>query len=199
MILSKLKSKFKITLAIFLVLSLIPLASAFGVTSPFWDKRPLVIHPGDEQQLTLVLQNMVGGEDLVFKASVTEGKDLAKITDADLEYSVPFGSSDVPVNLLISIPKDFPHGNDQKVGVSFTQIVTNQEGKMVQMGGGVKTIIPLQIVPLETSDQATGALVSVSSNYNSVAMALFLLLIVGIMAASIILVVKSKRDKPQEK
>ena len=152
------KSKFKAILTVLLVLFLsASLASAFGVTSPFWDKRPLTIHPGEEQQVTLMLQNMVGGEDLVFKVSITEGKDLAVITDNNQEFSVPFGSSDVPVNLLITIPKNFPYGNDQKVSVSFTQVVNNQEGKMIQMGGGVKTVIPLVISPAENQDDITTA------------------------------------------
>ena len=183
------KSKFKAILTVLLVLFLsVSLASAFGVTSPFWDKRPLVIHPGEEQQVTLMLQNMVGGEDLTFKAVITDGADLAKLTDLNKEYLVPFNANEVPVNLLITIPKNYPYGNDQKVSVSFTQVVNNQEGKMIQMGGGVKTIIPLVIIPVESSqdDITTAASSSVVFSTPIIIASLLAVLIMIIVLALLI-------------
>lgn len=126
-----------------LLLLLLPLAQAYGVSSPFWDTRPLVIQPGDTQEVALQLQNMLGGEDIIFRASVEEGKEIVTIIDdEDLDYYVPYGSKDVIVKLRVTVPED-AEGKTYKVGILFTQRPLDSDGGTVQLAGGIKTSFPV--------------------------------------------------------
>lgn len=147
------KNKLKFGLGFLIgLLIILPLVSAFAVTTPFWDTNPLVLHPGDTTEFALKLQNMLGGKDVLLKASIEEGAEIATLIDENLEYLIPLGSKGIPVNIRIMIPEDVSP-SDTKVGVSFRQI-GGQEGKMIQMAGGVKTYVPIIIKPLEVEEAA---------------------------------------------
>ncbi len=117
---------------------------AFGVTTFYWEGNPLVMSPGETIDLFLLLQNMVGEQDMTLKAQLEEGKELATLTDSNLNYVVPYGRKDIKVNLRITIPRDTSFVGTYHVGVSFTQVLQG-EGKMLQMAGAVKTYIPIVI------------------------------------------------------
>ena len=51
---------FSITLFILLSYSVF----AFGVSSPYWDENPLYLKPGETKEVTMILQNMVGEDDI---------------------------------------------------------------------------------------------------------------------------------------
>jgi len=122
------------------LLLLSPLASAFGVTTPYWDDNPLIMQPGQTKDFALTLQNMVAGsEDIVLKAELVSGAEIATLV---LEYLVPFGRKDIEVNLRVIIPEDAPFDKEYTIGVSFKQILED-EGKMVQMAGEVRKNIPV--------------------------------------------------------
>ncbi|MDP3639686.1 MAG: hypothetical protein Q8R53_00600 [Nanoarchaeota archaeon] len=121
----------------------LPFVSAFGVTTPYWDTKPLVLAPGGTSDLVLELQNMVGGEDILLRASVVEGAEFVTLLDTTLDYLVPFGTKDVKVPLRISLPESFSEGA-HRVSIAFREIPP-EEGKMVQMSGGVRAIIPLLV------------------------------------------------------
>ena len=130
------KSKFSFGFLIALLL-LSPLASAFGVTTPYWDDNPLIMQPGQTKDFALTLQNMVeGSEDIVLKAKLVSGSEIATLVDEELEYLVPFGRKDIEVNLRVIIPEDAELNKEYTIGVSFKQILED-EGKMVQMAGEV--------------------------------------------------------------
>ncbi len=125
------------------LLLLSPLASAFGVTTPYWDDNPLIMQPGQTKDFALTLQNMVAGsEDIVLKAELVSGAEIATLVDEELEYLVPFGRKDIEVNLRVIIPEDAPFDKEYTIGVSFKQIL-DDEGKMVQMAGEVRKNIPV--------------------------------------------------------
>lgn len=132
-------------IAAFLLL-LLPLAQAYGVSSPFWDTRPLMIQPGETQEVTLQLQNMVGGEDIIFRASIEEGKEIVTILDDDLDFYVPYGSKDVLVKLKVTAPED-AEGKTYRVGILFAQrsAVLDGDGGTVQLAGGIKTVFPVKV------------------------------------------------------
>lgn len=124
-------------------LLLLPLVQAYGVSSPFWDTRPLVIQPGHTQEVTLQLQNMLGGEDIIFRASVEEGKEIVTIIgDEDLDYYVPYGSKDVTVKLKVTVPED-AEGKTYKVRILFKQRPVETDEGMVQLAGGIGTSFPV--------------------------------------------------------
>lgn len=134
------KLKFGFLIALLLLLS--PLVSAFGVTAPYWDDNPLIMYPGQTKDFALTLQNMVGNEDMVLKAELVGGAEIATLVDEELEYLVPFGRKDIKVNLRVEIPEDAPFDKEYTIGVSFKQILED-EGKMVQMAGGVGKYVPV--------------------------------------------------------
>lgn len=130
-------------LSLLFALLALPFVSAFGVTTPYWDSKPLVLAPGGTSDLVLELQNMVGGEDILLRAIVVEGGEFATLLDTNLDYLVPFGTKDVKVPLRISLPESLSEGA-HRVSIAFRE-VPPEEGKMVQMSGGVRAVIPLVV------------------------------------------------------
>ena len=153
---------------LFLVLLGLPLlVTAYGVSSPYWDTRPMIVPPGNTQEFTLELQNMAGGGgDILLRARVDEGADIVTLLDKNLDYFVPFGSKNVNAKVRVHVPEDAVDGQTWKVGISFTQIPTSSEEGMVQLGGGIKTAFPVIVrnakpVEEETSVSATTLMVLV--------------------------------------
>lgn len=141
----KLKSGFGFLIALLLLSSL---ASAFGVTTPYWDTKPLVMSPGESIDFALRLQNMDGTEDVTLKAELVGGAEIATLTDKELEYLVPLGKKGIKVNLRAEIPEDALPGKEYTIRVSFKEISTAEEG-MVQMVGGIGKSIPVIVKPEE--------------------------------------------------
>ena len=177
----------KIIFTVFLVLVFfIPLVSAFGVTSPYWDTKPLGLHPGESTEVQLLLQNMVGEKNMILKASITEGAEVATILDKDPTYSLPFGTKDVPVLVRVAIPEDASPEKTLSIKISFVQVANNDvEGKMLQMNAGVGAIIPVVVIPwvAPKKSSSTGAIVAVGVG---------LLLVAGVTAA---VMVRKRRRK----
>ena len=121
------------------------LVSAFGITTPFYDKNPLVTEPGRVEEVALLLQNMDEKKDVKLKARIVDGGDIAQITDEIQEYVVHMGEKNVKVNLRINVPETMGPGDGRNVRVSFTQIDIDNEGQMVQLGTGITAVTPLVI------------------------------------------------------
>lgn len=119
--------------------SMLSLAAAAGVASPYWNsagnENPLYIAPGESQNFALTLQNMVGNEDLQFKATITKGAEVLSITDASDQYFVPAGSNNVPVNLRAQIPAIAPIGTVYNVRMDFLSSPVSESGQF-QFGSG---------------------------------------------------------------
>ena len=84
----------------------LPTTTAFGATCPYWSENPLTISPGEEKEISCILQNMLGGKDIKLKAEITSGLEIATLTDSNTEYIVPFGREDIKVNLKVKIPEN---------------------------------------------------------------------------------------------
>ena len=121
---------------------LLPMASAFGVSSPYWTDNPIVMEPGETREVTLSLQNMLGGEDLTLQAELSS--DIARIADSDLLYEVGFGERHVPVSVVISVPESASIGSGYDVLVTFKE-VKESEGSFVGLSAAVATRIPVQV------------------------------------------------------
>lgn len=126
------------------ILLICPLVSAFGVTAPYWSSNPLVLSPGESRDVSLLLQNMVGEKDVVLKADLVKGSEVASILDSNPEYLIPFGSKDTKVNLKISVPDSASFGSKYYVTLAFKQ-VTASAGEMVQMASGLEKTIPVLV------------------------------------------------------
>ena len=123
-----------------LVLSLSNLTMAFGVTPPYWKDRPLTISPGEEKIVPIILQNMAGEKDIILKAEIISGKEIAEILEAK-EYLVPLRRNDVKVEVRIKIPEKTKDGK-YTLSISFTEIPRN-EGEMLQISGSTIASFPI--------------------------------------------------------
>ena len=148
-----------------ILLIALPAAYSLGVTTPYWDTKPLNMVPGQSATVELLLQNMVGGEDIILVGSVTQGADIAVITDEKKEYKVQFGEKNVPVHLQVTLPASAKVGDAPRIiGVSFKQ-VTAQGGSMLQIGAGVGSTFPVVVEapPVTPTGAASGGAVGGAS------------------------------------
>ena len=123
-----------------MILVIAPFANAFGVSSPYWEEKPLAMYPGQTNYLQLQLQNMVGSEEMRLTASVVEGADIAKLTDKETVYEVPLGKKDVKVNLKVEVPETAQLYGNYNIKVQFKQIVEEQGGAVGLSGSVIQTI-----------------------------------------------------------
>lgn len=130
--------------SILTVLLLIPAASAFGVSSPYWTDNPLVMEPGESREVILSLQNMLGGEDMTIQAEMIGGSEIATIIDSDTVYPVDFGERHVPVTLSIAVPGDAELGSAYSVNIEFKEVKAS-EGSFVGLSTAVATSFPVQV------------------------------------------------------
>ena len=121
--------------------------SAFGVTSPYWDENPLSMSLGQTKNVDLILQNMVGDEDMLLEATLESGSEIASLTDENLRYEVPFGRKDILVGIVLVVPEDASIGDEYSVAVKFRQIALD-DGGMVRITGAVTKTFPVHIDPV---------------------------------------------------
>ena len=160
------KIKIMILLSFILIATLGLNVNAFGVSSPYWDENPLYLNPGETKNVVMVLQNMVGGEDVTAIGELDSGKEIAVLTDQITTYTVLSGVSNVPVNLKITVPEDAKPGQEWQVGVSFKTIAPGGGGVSIgtAVSKGFKVIVKEEpstsfISTPEFSTQTTGFLV----------------------------------------
>ena len=119
---------------------------AFGVTSFYWDKKPLYLNPGESREIQAFgLQNMVGEKDMTISVEQVSGLEIAKIIDKSLNYEVPFGSKDVYINMKITIPSDAKIGQVYGVGLRFKESAGEKQGESVQTIGGMSNSIEVVV------------------------------------------------------
>lgn len=123
---------------------LISITAAAGVVTPYWDDNPLKLAPGESDTVTLYLQNMVGDEDMVLRAELTSGSEVATLTNGP-EYTVPLGTEDIPVNLKIEVPENADLGTKYDVALSFQQI-SDESGQMLHVASAFTSKVPVEIV-----------------------------------------------------
>ncbi len=152
---SKMKNKIILAFAsIFLVLVLTVFVSAWGVSSPYWDKgasepSSLDIYLGETKTVDLNIQNMAGNEDIVVKAEIKKGAEIASL-EKDT-YSIKLGTSE---NALLKITAPLTIGT-YKVEVEFKTITSGGTGG-VAMGTGYTISFDVMV---SEKPRAAGALI----------------------------------------
>jgi len=126
-----------IGLIVLAILVVLPFASAFGVSTPYWKENPLVMNPGEMKDVTLNLQNMVGDKDVAIRVSLMNGQEIATLTDSSNDYLVPIKTADTYVHIQIKIPQNVTLGSVYPVTLSFITI-TSGAGGAVSMGTGIE-------------------------------------------------------------
>ena len=139
------KKKIYLLMVSFLVVaSLISSVSAFGVSRPYLEKGMLIVQPGQTMDFDYTLQNMLGDSDLLVTASLTNGSEIAQITDQTTSYLVKKGTANTVVNLRLRVPSDAVIGTVQKVTITFTATVSGA-GQGVKMGTAVEENIDVVV------------------------------------------------------
>jgi len=124
----------KIILPIFLIVILISLVNAFGVSSPYWEGNPLTMAAGETKTVNLNLQNMVGEEDVNVKVEIKEGLEIASLKE-DI-YTVKSKTSDTFVPLKIKIPRE-AENTSYKLVAEVRTVTPGGEGGAVMLGTGM--------------------------------------------------------------
>lgn len=147
-------------ISVFLILFLTAFASAWGVSSSYWDKganepSPLAIYSGETKTVDLNIQNMVGNEDIVVKAEIKKGLEIASL-EKDT-YSVKLGTSET-APLKITAPSAI---GTYKVEVEFKTITSGGTGG-VAMGTGYTVSFDVVVSEKpEEKPKAAGTLIEV--------------------------------------
>lgn len=111
----------------FFILFFIDFVSAFGVATFYSDNYPLRMKPGEIKDTFFLLRNVVEGDsDVIISAELIGGNEIAKITDENTEYNLPFGEEE-EVNIRIEIPKDIAIGKVYRINAIFKP-VSSKEG-----------------------------------------------------------------------
>lgn len=118
--------------------------SAFAVSSAYYEGNPLLISPGEEKTVDVVLQNMAGSEEIVVAAKIVEGENIARVVGFEDSYSVPVGERR-KVSLKIDIPEEFRIGDETDVILSFSTVSDSESGTF-GFGSGIESVIPVKII-----------------------------------------------------
>ena len=130
------EKRFSITLIMSLLILILAVnANAFGVSSPYWDERPLYVQPGEVKEFNYLLQNMVGNKDITIKTELEPGsEEIMELLSQNSVYQIPFGVNDIPVPVKINVPSDANTGKEWQVGVRFTTLAVSTENQPVAIG-----------------------------------------------------------------
>ena len=137
------KTTFSILALTLLSLSLV---YASGVASPYYGGHPLTMAVGESKIVNLNLQNMVGTDDVTFKAVVKQGSEIASLSKDT--YLVNAGTYDTMAPLRITIPGDAIPGTIYSVVVEF-KTVSTATGGGVAMGTGMDTSFDVVVAEKE--------------------------------------------------
>jgi hypothetical protein len=183
-----------LSMAFVSVVFLMTLVSSFGIVAPYWKEYPLEMMPGQTVVINLTLQNMVGEQDMSFRAAITDDKyGIASLVDENPVYLVPLGRADIIVPIEIRVPSDTAVGEVlEDVTVRFSQVSSSSEGGTVEVASAFNVAFPVKIISPagETirEDQTSG-----------VNMVVLITIILGILILGIVLyLILSKRgeDRP---
>lgn len=169
-----------------IILLMISSISAAGVATPYWEENPLKLAPGESTTVTLSLQNMVGNEDMLIEAEISDDAGGLSTIIGSSEYSVPLGSEGIPVKIKVEIPKNAKIGDVHIISLSFQQI-SSGEGGMLHVAGAFTSKIPVEIV-----GSAESELYGKPSEINPF---LLLILLVIFIISTLIVVWKIRKNK----
>ncbi|MBU0894753.1 MAG: hypothetical protein KKF48_00630 [Nanoarchaeota archaeon] len=117
---------------------------AFGVSSPYWDKNPLEMYPGQVKEIEFTLVNKPNAETANAVVELKQGEQIAEISSGK-NYVVAPGSKDTKVILKISVPETAQIGHVFDVKFTVKAAPENQGGT-VQLGIGYNVDFPVKIV-----------------------------------------------------
>ena len=93
--------------------------SAFGVSSSYYEEKPLILNPGQTKEIILTLQNEKTSSPVTIQAELSS--DIAIIT-GKTTFDLKTGETDVPINIRVKIPEEAKIGDTYNFGVAFSKI-----------------------------------------------------------------------------
>ena len=177
---------------IFLLIT--PIATAIGVSFPYYKDNPLVLRPNENQIINFTVQAPAKESDTIITASITDNpENLAEIV-GKTEFTIPQGEKSVKIPVKIQIPKN-AKTSEQTISVKFKQLAA-EEG-MVQFSPAMTVSFPLKIIE---SPPERKALERMPTKGELSKTTITVLITAGIasflmLTAIIFLAIKIKRDK----
>lgn len=123
---------------------------AFAVSSSYYKGNPLKLSPGETRDISLVLQNMAGGENISAKASISKGSEIIKLIDSDNLYFVPLGGK-TGVNLRVTIPSNAKIGDVYNIEIMFVTVADAKSGTF-GFGSGIEQKFDVEVISLPTQE-----------------------------------------------
>lgn len=160
----------------FLLLSVNVLA--FAISSQYWEENPVQMSPGESKEITIVLQNMAGRNDIQAEGIITQSGEIASFEYPNRIYLIEAGKkTEIPIK--IEIPQK-EYQENYNIILSFK---TTEEGEgAFGLGNSIEKEIPV-IIRMEEK--------TVSSN--------ILYITIAIAILTIFLLIIFLRKKPQKR
>jgi hypothetical protein len=111
-------------------ISLMAVASAFGVSSSYTIDTPLTVYPGETKEVQLTLLPGIDGEDVLISAEILDDQGIARLVDEEVEYFVTVEDPAV-VNIRLKVPRRAIVGEEYAVELRFTDITPSDQPQMV--------------------------------------------------------------------
>jgi hypothetical protein len=125
----------KLLTGITMILLLAGIVNAFGVVG--YGSTPIKVRPGESINLSLTIQNMVGGEDYQVLARLYADEGInARIIDESESYALKYGTMQ-RVNFQVSVPTEAELGSKYNVQIMFTTTPAEEGGAPL----GISTVI----------------------------------------------------------
>ena len=188
----------KIISALLLIIAILPSVSSFGVSSLYFSENPMKMYPGESRHASFVLQNMVGDQDLKIKFELLRGQEIVTLADNKEIYDVPFGSNDINVDFLVTIPEDAPVGTTYNIAGSFSTVGDEGDAAVV-LGQGITKSFDVIIIekPIAQPETEEPTITTKTTTTQSTTKSLFSTIIVLLVIIASIIFYFTKRKNEQ--
>lgn len=137
-------SNIKTIILVLVVLFSINSVLALGVSSPYWDKNPLKMYPGQIKEVSFTLTNKPDAETETAFVVLEEDAGIAELISGT-EYSVAPGTTNTKIVFKISMPETATIGDSYGIRFSAKSAPSGEEGT-VQLTMGYDISFPVNVV-----------------------------------------------------
>jgi uncharacterized integral membrane protein len=180
-----------------LILALISVVNATGVSIPYSRSMPLEIAPGQAKIIPLELQaGNTSGKTITIKSEIIAGNEIASFVDSNPIYEIQ-EKGVVVSNVKITVPSNAPEGKEYIVTYKFSDVTpTVESGTVVFMGAfevSMKVIVKTPVVEKQAE------IVEIEKETISSSFVFLIVLLILILLVLIIIYLITKKNKSLEK
>ncbi len=141
---------------ILLVLSLIGIVNAVGISQAYHNENPVIISPGETKSVDfgrfVASQETI---DRVMEVEIIEGSEIVSIVDNTIE--VPAGSIDTAIVFSISVPEDVEIGREYNIKIKIKDVTPLEADGMIGFSDSMTGNFPVSVQePVDDDDEDTG-------------------------------------------